>query len=132
MQPMLILILPSLKLGLGLNPFRPAHTLKYKCLTEAWLHGHLGPSHTSFKAFFKLFHYTQNWTCSFATQVEDVNIEEERSHLWLEVTFLARGQSTLGKWCSKKGVMTISFPSNIERTTLSPKCSSRYVLLAAI
>jgi len=49
-------------------------------------------------------------------------------------TFPARGQSTLEKWRSAKGVVTTRFPSSEEQTTLSPKHSSRprYVISSDI
>jgi len=37
----------------------------------------------------------------------------------------ARGQSTLEKWHSAKGVVTTHFPRSKEHTTLSPKHSSQ-------
>ena len=46
----------------------------------------------------------------------------------------ARGQSTIEKWRSAKGVVTTRFPSSEEQTTLSPKHSSRprYMILATL
>ena len=51
-----------------------------------------------------------------------------------KVFALARGQSTLDKWCSMKSVVTTHSPSSEKRTTLSLKHSSgpQYVSLAAI
>ena len=43
----------------------------------------------------------------------------------IRCTSPARGQSTLEKWRSAKGVMTTCFPSSDEQSTLSPKHSSR-------
>jgi len=58
-------------------------------------------------------------------QPQDVNIEARAiNEQVIRHTSLARGQSTLGKWRSAKGVVTTRFPSCEKQTTLSPKHSS--------
>jgi len=54
----------------------------------------------------------QNCTFIFTTQLNEQVIRR---------TSPPRGQSTLEKWRSVKGVVTTHFPSNEEQTTLSPK-----------
>ena len=128
MQPMPILTLCSSKSVLGSNLFRPAHM--YINTNFLQRRGYMSPWPLPHKML-NSASIPQTFTCrialsasrrSYKTWISRARAINEQV---IRHTSPARGQSTLEKWCSVKGVVTTRFPSSKEQTTLSPKHSSR-------
>ena len=132
-----ILTLSSSKSVLGSNLFRPAHMYINTNILQR--RGYMAPWPLPHKNSVSI-PQTFSVACRIAPSASRRSYKRwiSRARAINEQvicrTSPARGQSTLGKWHSVKGVVTTHFPSSEEQTTLYPKHSSRprYVISSDI